>query len=76
MALTYYLLESIIATFIFYGYGLGFFGYISRIGQIFITLVIWIILFVFTFFWKRRFKYGPIELVWKCLTYFNFLSKF
>ena len=52
MALTCYLLESMIATFIFYGYGLGFFGHISRIGQLFITLFIWIILISFTIFWQ------------------------
>ena len=74
MALTCYLLESIIATFIFYGYGLGFFGHISRIGQLFITLIIWIILIFFTTFWKRRFKYGPLEWIWRCLTNFKLFS--
>jgi len=74
MALTCYLLESIIATFIFYGYGLGFFGHISRIGQLFITLFIWMILISFTIFWKRRFKYGPLEWIWRCLTNFKLFS--
>lgn len=71
MALSCYLIESIIATFIFYGFGFGFFGYLSRFSQILITFLIWSIILLFSSIWLKKFQYGPVEWIWRCLTHFR-----
>ena len=71
MALSCYLIESIIATFIFYGFGFGFFGYLSRFFQILITFLIWSIILLFSSIWLKKFQYGPVEWIWRCLTHFR-----
>lgn len=69
MALTNYLLQSIICTFIFYGHGFGLFGDIDRAAQAFAVLMIWVFLLIFSTFWLSYFKYGPFEWLWKSLAY-------
>ena len=67
-ALTSYLIQTILATFIFYGFGLGLFGYMDRLSQILIMLFIWGLLLVSCIKWLERFQYGPIEWVWRMMT--------
>ncbi len=69
MALTNYLLQSIIATYIFYGHGMGMFGDLDRAAQAFAVLIIWVFLLVFSSFWLGYFKYGPFEWLWRSLSY-------
>lgn len=69
MALTNYLLQSIICTFIFYGHGLGLFGSVSRVQQMWILLVVWIFQLLLSHFWLKYFKFGPFEWLWRSLTY-------
>jgi len=69
MALSCYLLQTIICTFIFYGHGLGLYGSVSRVGQALIMLAVWAVLLVFCPFWLKRFRFGPFEWLWRSLTY-------
>jgi uncharacterized protein len=69
MALTNYLLESIICTLIFYGYGLGFFGKMGSAVGILLTIAIFLLLIPFSHWWMKRFRYGPAELLWRSMTY-------
>jgi uncharacterized protein len=69
MALTNYLLQSVICSFIFYGHGFGLFGDLDRSAQAFIVLVIWVFLIFFSALWLRFFRYGPFEWFWRSLTY-------
>jgi len=66
MALSNYLLQSIICTFIFYG--LGFFGEVSRILQLLLVFAVWLMLVAFSNFWIQKFKYGVFEWLWRSLT--------
>lgn len=68
-ALTNYLLQSILATLIFYGTGLGFFGSVERWGQILIVLLIWLLQLFVSPIWLRSFRFGPFEWLWRSLTY-------
>ncbi len=68
-ALSNYLLQTVICTFIFYGHGLGLFGTVQRIHQIFIVAGVWIILVFFTLIWLKFFRFGPFEWLWRSLTY-------
>ena len=42
MAFTNYILQFVIATGLFYGYGFGLFGSVERWGQFLIVLIIWV----------------------------------
>ena len=70
-ALTSYLLQSVVATIIFYGFGLGLFGEVDRIGQLIVVFFIWWSLLVGCQWWMQKYKYGPVEWVWRCLTNLN-----
>ncbi|MBG7608104.1 MAG: DUF418 domain-containing protein [Verrucomicrobia bacterium] len=69
MALTNYLVQSAIATTIFYGYGFGLGGNVGRLGTIGIALFIFAGQIVFSVFWLKFFRYGPMEWLWRSLTY-------
>jgi len=73
-ALTAYLLQTVIATFIFYGIGLGFFGYVNRLYQLAIMFFIWFLLLKLCPIWLRKFQYGPIEWIWRMLTHLKSIS--
>lgn len=69
MALTNYLIQSIICTFIFYGIGLSYFGKIERIGQILIVVGIWTLQLIWSQQWLNKFQFGPFEWLWRSVTY-------
>jgi uncharacterized protein len=69
MALSNYIGQSIICTFIFYSYGLGLFGQVGAFNGLLLSLVIWIVQLGLSVVWLRFFQYGPLEWVWRSLTY-------
>ncbi len=69
MAFTNYILQTLICTTIFYGHGFGFYGKIERSGQILIVFAIWIFCILFSYFWLKYFRYGPLEWIWRSLSY-------
>jgi uncharacterized protein len=69
MALTNYLLQSLICTLIFYGYGLGMYGQVGAAGTVVLALVIYAAQVLFSNWWLRRFQFGPMEWLWRTLTY-------
>jgi uncharacterized protein len=71
MALTNYLMQSVVCTLIFYGHGLGFFGAVSRTGQLGVVLGVWVLQLVVSPIWLGRFKFGPMEWLWRSLTYWK-----
>jgi uncharacterized protein len=71
MALSNYLISSIIGAFVFYGFGLALFNQLSRLQVLFVIIVVWIGQVVFSVIWMKRFHYGPFEWLWRSLTYFK-----
>lgn len=69
MALTHYLLQSVICSFIFYGYGLGLYGELERTAQVGIVLVVFAAQVAFSHWWLARFRFGPMEWLWRAGTY-------
>lgn len=69
MALTHYLLQSIVCTLIFYGYGLGYFEQLPRAWQVPFVLVLYALQVALSHWWLRRFRFGPAEWLWRTLTY-------
>lgn len=71
MAFTNYIAQSVIATTIFYGVGFGLFGTFERWEQLLVVIGIWSIQLIVSPLWLARFRYGPLEAVWRMLTYWN-----
>ncbi len=71
MALTNYLLQSLICTTVFYGYGLGLFGSVDRVGLWLIVLAVWALQLVISPLWLRAFRFGPAEWLWRTLSYWE-----
>ncbi|WP_025028603.1 DUF418 domain-containing protein [Caldalkalibacillus mannanilyticus] len=69
MALTNYLMQTIICTTIFYSYGLGLYGQVGPALGYLLTLVIFAIQIVYSHYWFKRFSYGPAEWFWRKCTY-------
>ncbi len=69
MALTNYLAQSLIATTIFYGYGIGSGGSVGKLGTVVIAVMIFAAQVGFSVLWLRSFSYGPMEWLWRSLTY-------
>jgi len=73
-ALSCYIGQSLIATFIFYGFGLGLYGSVDYLLQLVFVVGIWIVQIILVQFWMKHFKQGPLEWIWRCLTYFRLQS--
>lgn len=68
-AFTNYILQSLICTFIFYGFGLGLFGHVERWGQLLIVIAVWVLQMIIAPLWLARYRFGPLEWMWRSLTY-------
>ncbi|MDG5758724.1 DUF418 domain-containing protein [Natronococcus sp. A-GB1] len=68
-AFTNYLLQTVLATTIFYGHGLGLFGQLSRMELLGVVVLIWAIQIPLSVWWLERFRFGPVEWMWRTLTY-------
>jgi uncharacterized protein len=66
-AFTNYLGTSILMTILFYGYGFGLFGQMSRWQTYFVVPVVWVIMLLWSKPWLDRFRYGPLEWLWRSL---------
>lgn len=69
MALSNYLLQTLMATALMYWWGLGWFGQVSRVEQIGLVAILFIAQVVFSALWLRAFRFGPFEWLWRVLTY-------
>lgn len=68
MALSNYLLQTLVCAGIFYGFGLGLFGQVSRTGQLGIVAGIWVLQMFVSPLWLKYFQFGPMEWLWRSLT--------
>lgn len=73
MALTSYLMQSVIGTVVFYGFGLGWWG-MPRAWQLLFVVVVFALQVVFSRWWLARFRYGPMEALWRMVTYLRIPS--
>jgi len=74
MALTNYLMQTILGILIFYGLGLGLGGNIGPVLCFPIAIGIYILQIIYSNWWFKYFQYGPLEWVWRQLTYGKRLS--
>ena len=69
MALTNYLLQSLVGTLVFYGYGLGWSGQMPRAWQVACAVAFFCLQVLASRWWLARFRFGPMEWLWRSLTY-------
>jgi uncharacterized protein len=74
LALTNYLMQTLICTMIFYGHGLGLFGRVGRVGQLSIVAGVWTVELVASAWWVRHFAAGPVEWLWRSIAYGRWAS--
>jgi uncharacterized protein len=69
MALTNYLMHSVICMFVFTGIGFGLFGQLERFELLYVVFSIWIFQLILSPIWLQYFHFGPMEWVWRSLSY-------
>lgn len=69
MALSNYLLQSLVCTSIFYGYGLGAFEQLPRLWQLPFAVGLFVLQVLASRWWLARFRFGPVEWLWRAWTY-------
>jgi len=72
MALTNYLVQSVVGTLVFYGYGLGLWGQVPRRWQLLGVLVLFVLQVFTSRAWLAHFRFGPVEWFWRACTYGSF----
>ncbi len=71
MAFSNYILMTLLCTLLFYGHGAGLYGSVDRKFQVIIVLAIWIPIMIISPLWLKRFRFGPLERIWRALTYWS-----
>ncbi len=69
MAFTNYIMQTVLGTLIYYGHGLGRFMEAGRIEQMAVVLAVWAFQLAASKWWLERFRFGPLEWLWRSLTY-------
>ncbi|MEL7198856.1 MAG: DUF418 domain-containing protein [Pseudomonadota bacterium] len=68
-AFTNYLGTSIVMMFVFHGWALGLFGVLGRPQLYLVTALAFVLMLAWSKPWLDRYRYGPLEWLWRCLTY-------
>lgn len=69
MAFTNYIACSLIGTTLFYGHGLGLFGALTNLQLMGVVFATWISILIWSPLWLAKFRFGPLEWLWRSLTY-------
>lgn len=69
MALSNYLLQSVLGLAIFTSLGFGLWNELPRHQLYVVVLAEWVVCIAFSVYWLRRFRFGPLEWLWRTLTY-------
>jgi uncharacterized protein len=69
MALTNYISQTLICILIFYNFGLNLIGELGLIYVVTIAIVVLMVQTILSNLWLKYFRYGPLEWIWRSLTY-------
>jgi uncharacterized protein len=72
MALTTYITDSVVLSILFYNFGFGLYGQLHSGEWVWIALALFSVQIFFSALWLRAFRYGPLEWLWRSLTYGKF----
>jgi len=71
MAFTNYIVHTLICTFIFFGYGLNYYAEVEYYKIYYAVFGIWVLQLIYSRPWLNRFHFGPLEWLWRSLTYWR-----
>lgn len=71
MALSNYLMQTLICTTLFCGWGFGLWGSLSRFELLGVVAAVWAVQLVASPIWLSRLRFGPAEWAWRSLTYWK-----
>jgi uncharacterized protein len=71
MAFSNYLLQSVLTSVVFLGWGFGFAGSVDYAEQLLIVAAIWALQLAISPVWLGRYRFGPAEWLWRSLTYWR-----
>ncbi len=71
MAFTNYLVQSIICTIFFYGYGFDYYNKLKFHQLYYVVFSVWIVQLIYSSIWLKYFRFGPFEWLWRSLTYWK-----
>lgn len=71
MAFTNYLMQSLMCGLYFFGVGFGMMGKLQRYEIYFVVAAVWIIEIIWSHIWLKYFRFGPLEWLWRSLTYWK-----
>ncbi len=71
MAFTNYLMQSIISTTFFYGFGFGWYNKLHFYELYYYVAIVWVFQLIFSAIWLKYFRFGPFEWLWRSLTYWQ-----
>ena len=69
MAFTNYIIQSVVVTTIFYGFGFGLFAELERFELYYVVAAIYLVQLIGSELWLQKFYFGPLEWLWRSLTY-------
>jgi uncharacterized protein len=71
MALSNYILQSVVCAFVFTGYGFGLYGRLERYQLYYVAAGCWAASLAASPIWLRHYRFGPLEWCWRSLTYWK-----
>ena len=71
MALTNYFLQSVLGTFLFFGWGMGYLGEVRNSYIFLLAIAIIAVQMQLSTWWLIKFQYGPFEWLWRSITFFK-----
>jgi uncharacterized protein len=71
MAFTNYLAQSLLVGLFFYGIGFGMYGKLERHEIYYVVAATWVLQIIWSHVWLRYFRFGPLEWLWRSLTYWK-----
>lgn len=69
MALSNYILQTIFCFVLFSGVGFNLFGSVRPLVGVMIAIIVFLIQVLISNYWFKYFRFGPLEWIWRCLTY-------
>jgi len=69
MTLTFYIVQSLVFVPVFYGFGLGAYRFIGQEPSLALGIVCWMVQMFVAWVWLQKFRYGPLEGLWRRLTF-------
>jgi uncharacterized protein len=69
MAFSNYIGTSVMMVLVFQGWAGGLYGELDRVGLLVVVVLAWALMLAWSKPWLERFRYGPLEWLWRCLTY-------